>query len=126
MPEKSRKKFLDFIRKTKKFLIRRLRNSQLTEMLLRRRLNSNSNFDIEYQSANSDKMEIQTPYTDTTLLMSRSDNEDISAIEIDPRSKSPKLDSQTKNEIEDQNVDSDNMEIQNQTTEQTSLMHSSD
>jgi hypothetical protein len=81
------------------------------------------NFDIENQNANSEEMEIQTPYPDTTSQMSRSDNEDISTIKLDPRPKSPelhprpkspKLDTLTLNEIE-------KMKIQNQSTEQSPL-----
>jgi hypothetical protein len=88
------------------------------------------NFDIENQNANSEEMEIQTPYPDTTSQMSRSDNEDISTIKLDPRPKSPelhprpkspKLDTLTLNKIENQNADFEKMKIQNQSTEQSPL-----
>jgi hypothetical protein len=85
------------------------------------------NFDIENQNAKSEEMEFPTPYTDTTPKRSRSDNEDISTIKLDPtpkppqldtRPKSTKLDPLTSNEIEKQNADFENMKIQNESTEQ--------
>jgi hypothetical protein len=88
------------------------------------------NFDIENQNAKSEQMEIQTPYTDTTSKRSRSDNEDISTIKLDPRPKSPelhprpkspKLDPPTSNEIENQNADFEKMKIQNESTEQSPM-----